>query len=121
MLLGGGEAVVVTAVGGGASALKLARLLRNLTLEEAAAALNAITGGATDASLLSAWESGRRRTGTRNRAGVCGLYREHSQVLFSHQDGKHQRAGDRGDGGGEWSGCSWSTTGCCTGRRGTGY
>lgn len=69
------------------SALKRARLARNMTLEEAAEALNAITGGATDASLMSAWESGRRRTGMRNRAGLCQLYRERPQVLFSHQDG----------------------------------
>ncbi|OIV37392.1 transcriptional regulator [Mangrovactinospora gilvigrisea] len=69
------------------SALKRARLARNLTLEDAAEGLNAITGGAADASLLSAWESGRRRTGTRNRAGLCELYRERSEVLFAHQDG----------------------------------
>ncbi|WFB11395.1 hypothetical protein LRS74_33480 [Streptomyces sp. LX-29] len=37
------------------SALKRARLALNMTLEEAADALNAITGGATDASLMSAW------------------------------------------------------------------
>ncbi len=78
----------MTAASGGDSALKRARTVRNLTLEEAAAALNAITGGATDASLLSAWESGRRRTGARNRAGLCRLYREPSQVLFGHQDGE---------------------------------
>lgn len=69
------------------SALKRARLARNLTLEEAADQLNRITGGATDASLMSAWESGRKRTGTRNRAGLCRLYRERSEVLFAHQDG----------------------------------
>ncbi|MFF2846905.1 XRE family transcriptional regulator [Streptomyces sp. NPDC058001] len=69
------------------SALKRARLARNMTLEEAADALNGITGGAADASLLSAWESGRRRTGTRNRAGLCRLYRDRPEVLFAHQDG----------------------------------
>ncbi|WP_414166370.1 XRE family transcriptional regulator [Streptoverticillium reticulum] len=69
------------------SALKRARVARNMTLEEAAEALNAITGGAADASLMSAWESGRRRTGTRNRAGLCQLYRERPEVLFAHQDG----------------------------------
>lgn len=74
------------------SPLKRARLARNLTLEEAAEALNAITGGAADASLLSAWESGRRRTGTRNRAGLCRLYRERSELLFAHQDGSAIRA-----------------------------
>ncbi|WP_245238343.1 hypothetical protein [Streptomyces roseochromogenus] len=58
-----------------------------MTLEEAADALNTITGGATDASLMSAWESGRRRTGKRNRAGLCQLYRERPEVLFAHQDG----------------------------------
>ncbi|TGN73908.1 XRE family transcriptional regulator [Streptomyces bauhiniae] len=58
-----------------------------MTLEDAADALNAITGGATDASLMSAWESGRRRTGKRNRAGLCRLYRERPEVLFAHQDG----------------------------------
>ncbi|MCX4869507.1 hypothetical protein OG571_02220 [Streptomyces sp. NBC_01369] len=55
-----------------------------MTLEEAADALNPITGGATDAS---AWESGRRRTGKRNRAGMCRLHRERPEVLFAHQDG----------------------------------
>ncbi|MET8813987.1 XRE family transcriptional regulator [Streptomyces sp. NPDC004549] len=69
------------------SALKRARLAMNMTLEEAADALNAITGGAADASLMSAWESGRRRTGKRNRAGLCVLYRDRSGVLFAHQDG----------------------------------
>ncbi|MEW2296972.1 helix-turn-helix transcriptional regulator [Streptomyces sp. NPDC006743] len=69
------------------SALKRARLARNMTLEEAAEALNVFTGGAADASLLSAWESGRRRTGKRNRAGLCALYRERPEVLFAHQDG----------------------------------
>ncbi|MFD7552194.1 XRE family transcriptional regulator [Streptomyces sp. NPDC059816] len=69
------------------SALRRARLARNMTLDEAAEALNAITGGATDASLLSAWESGRRRTGMRNRAGLCELYRGRPEVLFAHQDG----------------------------------
>ncbi|MGG7569765.1 XRE family transcriptional regulator [Streptomyces sirii] len=69
------------------SALRRARVARNKTLEEAADGLNAITGGASDASLLSAWESGRRRTGKRNRAGLCQLYRERPEVLFAHQDG----------------------------------
>ncbi|MEV6777846.1 XRE family transcriptional regulator [Streptomyces syringium] len=59
-----------------------------MTLEEAADALNAITGLAAAASLLSAFESGRRRTGTRNRAGLCQLYRERPEVLFAHQDGE---------------------------------
>lgn len=72
--------------GGAGSALRQARLIRTLTLEEAAERLNAITGGATDASLLSAWESGRKRTGIRNRAGLCRLYDERSEVLFAHQD-----------------------------------
>ncbi|GGT56249.1 hypothetical protein GCM10010271_70110 [Streptomyces kurssanovii] len=73
--------------GGDESALKRARLSRNMTLEEAAEALNAITGGAADASVLSAWESGRRRTGMRNRAGLSQLYRERGEILFAHQDG----------------------------------
>lgn len=72
---------------GMSSALRRARLARNLTLEEAAEQLNAITGGATDASLFSAWESGRRRTGIKNRAGLCTLYAQSSEVLFAHQDG----------------------------------
>ncbi|MFD7019855.1 hypothetical protein [Streptomyces sp. NPDC059928] len=58
-----------------------------MTLEKAADALNAITGGATDASLMSAWEPGRRRTGERNRAGLCQLYRERPEALFGHQHG----------------------------------
>ncbi|MFB9539707.1 helix-turn-helix transcriptional regulator [Streptomyces violaceus] len=69
------------------SALKRARLAQNLTQEEAADQLNEITGGATDASLLSAWESGRKRTGAKNRRALCQLYRERSEVLFAHQDG----------------------------------
>lgn len=72
---------------GGESFLRRARLVRNWTLEETAERLNAITGGAADASLVSAWESGRRRTGTRNRAGLCRLYQERSPILFAHQDG----------------------------------
>ncbi|MEU9123630.1 helix-turn-helix transcriptional regulator [Streptomyces sp. NPDC048506] len=67
--------------------LKRARLALNMTLEEAAHALNAITGGATGPSLMSAWESGRRRTGKRNRSGLCRLYRERPEVLFVHQEG----------------------------------
>ncbi|MFE1190148.1 helix-turn-helix domain-containing protein [[Kitasatospora] papulosa] len=70
------------------SALKRARLAQNLTQEEAADQLNEITGGATDASLLSAWESGRKRTGVRNRRALSQLYRERSEVLFAHQDGR---------------------------------
>ncbi|MFP1629849.1 XRE family transcriptional regulator [Streptomyces sp. 5K101] len=73
--------------GGEESALRRARLARNWTLDEAADRLNAITGGSADASVMSAWESGRRRTGKRNRAGLCQLYRERSDVLFAHQDG----------------------------------
>ncbi|WP_329127400.1 XRE family transcriptional regulator [Streptomyces sp. NBC_01465] len=69
------------------SALKRARTARNLTQEAAVDALNALTGGSTDASLLSAWEPGRRRTGKRNRAALCRLYRERTEVLFAHQDG----------------------------------
>lgn len=69
------------------SVLRRARVARNMTLEEAADALNPITGGATDASPMSAWESGRRRTGKRNRAGMCRLHRERPEVLFAHQDG----------------------------------
>ena len=72
---------------GATSALRRARLARNLTLEEAADQLNKITGGGTDASLLSAWESGRKRTGIRNRAGLCTLYGQSSAILFAHQDG----------------------------------
>ncbi|MFI9311337.1 XRE family transcriptional regulator [Streptomyces triculaminicus] len=79
--------MTVAVAGGTDSALKRARIARNMTLEQAAEALNAITGGATDASLMSAWESGRRRTGKRNRAGLCALYRERPEVLFAHQDG----------------------------------
>ncbi|MFI0742723.1 multiprotein-bridging factor 1 family protein [Streptomyces sp. NPDC021100] len=79
--------MTVDVAGGTDSALKRARLARNMTLEQAADALNVITGGAADASLVSAWESGRRRTGKRNRAGLCALYRERSEVLFAHQDG----------------------------------
>ncbi|MEU7017238.1 XRE family transcriptional regulator [Streptomyces sp. NPDC046385] len=71
------------------SALKRARLEKNLTLEEAVALLNAITGGTSDTSQLSAWESGRRRTGLRNRRGLCDLYDKPSDVLFAHQDGQH--------------------------------
>lgn len=71
----------------GGSALRRARLARNLTLEEAAEQLNRITRGGTDASLLSAWESGRKRTGIRNRAGLCTLYGQPPAVLFAHQDG----------------------------------
>ncbi|WP_229853295.1 XRE family transcriptional regulator [Streptomyces violascens] len=58
-----------------------------MTLEEAADALNAITGQSADGTLISSFESGRRRTGKRNRAGLCELYGERSEVLFAHQDG----------------------------------
>ncbi|MDY0810668.1 helix-turn-helix transcriptional regulator [Kitasatospora purpeofusca] len=70
------------------SKLRRARVARNLTLEEAAERLNSITGGAADASLLSGWESGRKRTGMRNRAGLCELYGERPEDLFAHQDGE---------------------------------
>ncbi|MER8230713.1 XRE family transcriptional regulator [Streptomyces sp. NPDC101490] len=69
------------------SALKRARLEQNLTLEQAVEQLNAITGGSTDTSQLSAWESGRRRTGLRNRRGLCVLYSRPGHMLFAHQDG----------------------------------
>jgi hypothetical protein len=52
-----------------------------MTLEEAADALNVLTGGAADASLMSAWESGRRRTGKRSRGGLCRLCRERPEML----------------------------------------
>ncbi|MGA5637744.1 XRE family transcriptional regulator [Streptomyces cinereoruber] len=68
------------------SALKRARLEKNLTLEEAVAGLNAITGGTSDTSQLSAWESGRRRTGLRNRRGLVELYGKPTEELFAHQD-----------------------------------
>ncbi|MYV68253.1 XRE family transcriptional regulator [Streptomyces sp. SID2131] len=70
----------------GGSGLKRARLEKNLTLEEAVEGLNAITGGATDTSSLSAWETGRRRTGLRNRRGLCMLYGRPAEFLFAHQD-----------------------------------
>ncbi|MFE6782109.1 XRE family transcriptional regulator [Streptomyces sp. NPDC057680] len=73
----------------GESELKRARLEKNLTLEEAATELNAITGGTSDTSQLSAWESGRRRTGLRNRRGLVELYGKSSEVLFAHQDGQN--------------------------------
>jgi len=73
--------------GSDGSALRRARLLRGWTLEEAAGRLNAVTGGATDASLFSAWESGRKRTGLRNRAALARLFHERTEVLFAHQDG----------------------------------
>ena len=63
--------MTVAGLTSGESALRRARTARNLTLEEAADYLNEITGGATDASLLSAWETGRRRTGAKNRAGCA--------------------------------------------------
>lgn len=72
---------------GGDSELRRARTSRNWTLEEAAERLNRISGGATDASLLSAWESGRRRTGARMRAALCELYGGRTEVLFAHQEG----------------------------------
>jgi hypothetical protein len=59
-----------------------------MTQDEVADGLNRITGGATDASLISAWELGRRRTGLRNRKGLCQLFDERSEVLFAHQDGE---------------------------------
>jgi transcriptional regulator with XRE-family HTH domain len=70
----------------GESELKRARLQKNLTLEEAVAQLNKITGGMSDTSQLSAWESGRRRTGLRNRRGLVELYGKPSEALFAHQD-----------------------------------
>lgn len=75
------------------SALKRARLARNLTLEQAAAQLNRMTGGSTDASALSAWESGRKRTGIGNRRALSQFYRERPEVLFAHQDGRDPAIG----------------------------
>ncbi|MFI1189725.1 multiprotein-bridging factor 1 family protein [Streptomyces californicus] len=70
------------------SALRRARQAQGLTLEEAAGRLNKITRGGADASQLSAWESGRKRTGAKNRRGLSRLYRERQEVLFAHQDGQ---------------------------------
>ncbi|WP_435058078.1 helix-turn-helix transcriptional regulator [Streptomyces sp. bgisy060] len=72
----------------GDSALKRARLARNLTQEEVADLLNEITGGSSDGSVVSAWESGRKRTGMRNRRALSQLFREPPEVLFAHQDGR---------------------------------
>lgn len=69
------------------SGLKRVRLELNLTQEEVCTRLNAITGGAATPTLLSAWESGRKRTGLRNRRGLCELYDEDTRSLFAHQDG----------------------------------
>jgi transcriptional regulator with XRE-family HTH domain len=80
--------VTVAGSTGPDSALKRARLARNLTLEQAAAQLNRMTGGSTDASALSAWESGRKRTGIGNRRALSQFYRERPEVLFAHQDGR---------------------------------
>ncbi|MCX5205803.1 hypothetical protein OG897_30695 [Streptomyces sp. NBC_00237] len=66
--------------GGVESVLRRARGTRNMTLEEVAEALNALTGLAADASLVSALESGRKLTGKRNRAGLCRSYRERPEV-----------------------------------------
>ncbi|MGW3498129.1 XRE family transcriptional regulator [Streptomyces sp. NPDC001020] len=71
----------------GDSPLKRARLARNLTQDEAADELNAITGGSTDGSAISTWEAGRKRTGARNRRGLSQVYRERAEILFAHQDG----------------------------------
>ncbi|MEV7253970.1 XRE family transcriptional regulator [Streptomyces cyaneofuscatus] len=68
------------------SALRRARQAHGLTLEEAAGRLNKITSGRADGSQLSAWETGRKRTGARNRRGLSRLYREAQDVLFAHQD-----------------------------------
>lgn len=73
---------------GSNSGLRRARIAQNLMLEETAERLNRITGGAADASLVSAWESGRRRTGAKNRQRLSRLYRERPEVLFAHQDGR---------------------------------
>ncbi|MFE4055018.1 helix-turn-helix transcriptional regulator [Streptomyces sp. NPDC059096] len=70
------------------STLKKVRLDLNLTQEEACDRLNTITGGATTPTLLSAWESGRKRTGLKNRRALCELYALPSKELFAHQDGE---------------------------------
>ncbi|MFG2697205.1 XRE family transcriptional regulator [Kitasatospora sp. NPDC048407] len=59
-----------------------------MTQEEVAAALNRITKLSADGSLVSAWETGRRRTGHRNRVGLSRLFGERPEVLFAHQDGE---------------------------------
>ncbi|MFI2258945.1 helix-turn-helix domain-containing protein [Streptomyces tubercidicus] len=68
------------------SALRQARTAKALTQEEVCDQLNAITGGATTPTLLSAWESGRKRTGPRNRKALSKLYGIPAVVLFAHQD-----------------------------------
>ncbi|WP_326681615.1 helix-turn-helix transcriptional regulator [Streptomyces sp. NBC_01237] len=70
------------------SALKAARLDLNLALEEVCDLLNKISGGATSPTLLSAWETGRRRTGPKSRQALCKLFGHPSRVLFAHQDGQ---------------------------------
>ncbi|MFE0136709.1 hypothetical protein ACFWY6_34870 [Streptomyces sp. NPDC059037] len=59
-----------------------------MTQEEVAAALNQITRLSADGSLVSARESGRRRTGQRNRMSLSKLFGERPEVLFAHQDGE---------------------------------
>ncbi|MGK4909203.1 hypothetical protein ACSLP5_30070 [Streptomyces albus] len=48
--------------------------------------LYAITGGGTTPSLLSAWETGRERTGKRNRRALSQLFGIDAVTLFAHQD-----------------------------------
>ncbi|WP_327357777.1 XRE family transcriptional regulator [Streptomyces sp. NBC_01304] len=50
--------------------------------------MNEIAGGSADASLYSAWESGRKRTGLPNRRACSQVFREPTEVLFAHQDGR---------------------------------
>ncbi|WP_374757737.1 helix-turn-helix domain-containing protein [Streptomyces sp. NEAU-H3] len=63
-----------------------ARTAKGWTQEQVCARLNAITGGGTSPTLLSAWESGRKRTGLRNRAALSKLFEIPVVQLFAHQD-----------------------------------
>ncbi|MFD6153577.1 helix-turn-helix domain-containing protein [Streptomyces sp. NPDC060243] len=66
--------------------LRRARTAKGWTQEQVCARLNAITGGGTSPTLLSAWESGRKRTGLRNRAALSKLFEIPVVQLFAHQD-----------------------------------
>ncbi|WP_344585065.1 helix-turn-helix transcriptional regulator [Streptomyces lunalinharesii] len=66
--------------------LRRARVAQGLTQEQACDQLNRITGGGTSPTLLSAWETGRKRTGPRNRKALSKLYEIPIVVLFAHQD-----------------------------------
>jgi len=75
------------------SALRRARLARNLTLEKVVEEIDLRSPGGHSGvtpSMLSGWELGRHTTSIGHRKTLCEIYGQPPEKLFAHQD-KHLR------------------------------